>query len=461
MSDGPTADMPSTVRFSKRTVEVKKTFSLLDLILILGLMFLGLGLRVWQVGQPAKLYFDEIYYVDAAEKLWAGKPDPNSVHPPLGKWLIGLGVEAGDRFLPASTSQPFKWRLASVVAGTLSIGIVYALGLVLFNYNRTAAGLAGFFMATEHLHLASSRIAMLDPFLALFCLLGIYGALKYFLGGHERWSVMSALSLGLATGCKWSGLFTAFGCLVAGYWLDRRELTRDRTQRYLLWLILLVPLGFFGSYAHLFLADGFHLDTFKTIFGQGERMVEFRYDSNQFTHRYLSYFWSWPLVLNPIWLFFDENKDTSTIKAICAMGNPVFWWGFTLLLLERTYTGLRAKDPQTGAPRDPVTGALVLLWFCQWLPWCVSTTGGFFYYMLTEVPIMCLLVGKLIADLLNFQDALGEGRWRGWLLLAVYMIGFVMYLPFATAQPTSRAYFNKVFFSEWITGNPEATKKAK
>jgi dolichyl-phosphate-mannose--protein O-mannosyl transferase len=438
----------ATVRYSKRQVETKNRVTALDIALIIGLTLLGLGLRLWGVGQPAKMYFDEIYYVDAADKLWSGKADPNSVHPPLGKWLIGLGIQGADHLLAKTTPQPFKWRLASVVAGALCIPITYALGLLLFNYNRTAASLAGFFVATEHLHLATSRIAMLDPFLALFCLLGIWGALAYFLGGHERWAVMSAFALGLATGCKWSGLFTAFGCLVAGFWMDRRELTREKTQRYFFWLVLLVPLGFFLSYSHLFFSDGFHLDTFKKIFGQGERMVEFRYDAKQFTHRYLSYFWSWPLVLHPIWLFFEENKATNTIEAICAMGSPVFWWGFFLLLLERAYTSFRTKDA--------VTGALVILWVCQWLPWAVSTTGGFFYYMLTEVPIMALLVGKLVADLLNFQDALGEGRWRGWVLLGVYMIGFAVYLPFAIGRPASRPYFNAVFFSQWIVGNQNA-----
>ena len=453
MTDGPEggSEQPATVRYSKRAVETTKKFTLLDVALIVVLTLVGFALRVVGVGQPAKMYFDEIYYVDAADKLWSGKPDPNSVHPPLGKWLIGLGVHGADQLMPKSTPQPFKWRIASVIAGTLCIGITYALGLLLFNYSRTAAGLAGLFVATEHLHIATSRIAMLDPFLALFCLLGIWGALKYFLGGHERWAVMSAFTLGLATGCKWSGLFTAFGCFVAGWWIDRKELTRDRTQRYFFWLLLLLPLAYFLCYLHLFLSDGFHLETFSKIFNQGERMVEFRYDTKQFTHRYLSYFWSWPLVLNPIWLFFDENKDTNTIKAICAMGMPLFWWGFTVLLLERTYTSFRTKDV--------VTGALVILWFCQWLPWAVSTTGGFFYYMLTQVPIMALLVGKLVADLLDFDDALREGSWRGWFLLFIYFLGFAVYLPFAVAKPTSRQYFNAVFFSEWITGNPDATKK--
>lgn len=440
----------ATVRFSKRPVENKKSLALRDILFLVALMALGFGLRVWDVGQPAKMYFDEIYYVAAAEDLWQGKPDPNSVHPPLGKWLIGLGVKAGDELLPKTTSQPFKWRLASVLSGTLAVGATYALSLLLFNYNRPAAVCAGLIIATEHLHIATSRIAMLDPMLGLFCLLGMWAGLAYFLGGHERWAVVSAFLLGLATGIKWSGLFTAFGCLVAGYWNDRKELTRERTQRYFFWLLLLVPLGFFLSYLHLFLSHGFQLDTFKMIFGQGERMVDFRYDAEQFTHRYLSYFWSWPLVLNPIWLLFEQDKAAGTVEAVCAMGMPLLWWGFTLLLMERAYTSFRTKDP--------VVGALVLLWLCQWLPWAVSTTGGFFYYMLTEVPIMALLVGKFLADLLNFDDALGEGRWRGWVLLAVYLLGFLVYLPFALGKTTKRAYFNQVFFSQWVTGNPSATK---
>ena len=444
----------STVRFSKRAVEAPKSFGGLDVVLVLALMLLALALRTWDLGQPAKLYFDEIYYVDAAQKLWAGKADPNSVHPPLGKWLIGLGIHAADAVMPSSTPEPFKWRLASALAGTLMVGATYGLALTLFNYNRAAAGFAGFFMATEHLEVACTRIAMLDPFLALFCLLGIWGALAYFMGAHERWAVMSAISLGLATGCKWSGLFTAFGCFVAGLWMCRSETVRFRVQRYFFWLLLLMPTVFILCYLHAFLIYGFELDTFSKVFDQGERMVKFRYNAKEFTHRYISYFWQWPLVLTPIWLYFEEEKTKKTVHAICAMGTPLFWWGFVLLLFERAYTAIRNRADHL------IPGALVIIWVCQWLPWCVSTTGGFFYYMLTEVPIMALLVGKLLADLLNFEDALGEGRWRGWLMLGLYLMFFVLYLPFAVGKPTSRPYFNKLFFTQWIVGNPSKAPKA-
>lgn len=457
-----------TVRYNKYAPTGKKAFGLIDVALLTLLITLALGLRLWNLDQPAEQYFDEIYYVDAATKLLAGQPDPNSVHPPLGKWLIGLGMKASSKAFGSTISPMVKWRLASVLAGTASVFLTYQLGLFLFSYNRVAAGLAGLIVATEHLHLTCSRIAMLDPFVALFSLLGLTTALYYFQSGHQRWAIMSAFSFGLATGCKWSGLFTAIGCIVVGWWLCRPQQDQTRTQHYIFWLILGIPLGFFLSYAHLFILDGFHLSTFKEIFGQGEKMVHFRADAHQFTHRYLSYFWSWPLMAQPIWFFFKQDKSTHTVQAICAMGTPVFWWGFLILLGTQLVAALKSRASYTRfRAEQPMVGALIILWFCQWLPWAVSYTGGFFYYMLTEVPIMALLVGKVLAELLNFQDALGEGRWRGWTILGAYFVAAALYYPFAVAQTVPRSYFNRLFFAQWIVGNPNAapakdkTKKKK
>jgi len=414
-----------------------------DTLVLLLLMALGLGLRLFNLTTPGELYFDEIYYVDAGKQLWNGEPDPNSVHPPLGKWLIGAGIEASQALGGPEVSEPFSWRIASVLAGVLMVGATYCFALTIFSYNRVAAFAAGFVVATEHLHLSMTRIAMLDPFLGLFCLLGAWWSFAYFLGAHERWAVLGAFSLGLATGCKWSGLLTAVGCFAACLFLDRfRNFDYVRSQRYFFWLILLLPLGFFLCYAHLFYSEGFHLDVFRTIFSQGDRMVRFRYDPEQFVHSYKSQFWQWPLVLRPIWLHFEQVGQQT--QGVCSLGVWTTWWMFTVLLLERTYSGVIKR-------RDLVAGALVILWFGQWLPWMASLTGGFFYSMLPEVPIMALLLGKLFADLANFDDALAEGRWRGWLLAGVYCLGFALYYPYVSALDTPRKFFDILFFLPgWI-----------
>ena len=413
-----------------------------DTFYLLALLLLALVLRTVNLDTPSKMYFDEIYYVDAAEELWQGKPDPNSVHPPLGKWIIAVGIDVTTRIAP-EVSQAVTWRAASVLAGILMVAATYSMSLMLYQYNRVAAGL---FVATEHLHLSMTRIAMLDPFLALFCLLGTWWSFAYFLGGHERWALLGALSFGLATGCKWSGLLSAFGCFLACLFLDRYynldEINWHKSQRYFFWCLLLVPLGFFLSYFHLFMLNGFSAETFQTIFGQGERMVKFRYNPEEFVHGYKSYFWDWPLVLRPIWIFFEQ--ENSKVVGICSLGVWTTWWAFTALMIERAYVGIVQK-------RDLVGGALVLVWLGQWLPWAASTTGGFFYYMLPQVPIMGLLMGKWFADLANFDDVLGEGRWRGWLLATVYLAGFALYFPFATGIEVSRKYFDLLFFlPHWI-----------
>ena len=83
----------------------------------IGVTLLAAILRLWNLGQPHALVFDETFYVKDAWSTWnlgyegswpdkadarfaAGETqifssDPSFVaHPPLGKWLIGLGMAA-------------------------------------------------------------------------------------------------------------------------------------------------------------------------------------------------------------------------------------------------------------------------------------------------------------------------------------------------------------------------------
>ena len=64
--------------------------------------------RFANLGRPNELVFDEVYYVDGARDLLAYGVESQSgeaefvVHPPLGKWLIAIGIQIfGD--------NPFGW----------------------------------------------------------------------------------------------------------------------------------------------------------------------------------------------------------------------------------------------------------------------------------------------------------------------------------------------------------------
>ncbi len=200
--------------------------------------------RLWNLGYPAKLVFDETYYVKDAltlsleghEKSWPDGADAAFqsgdvfgylsqaafvVHPPLGKWLIASGIWlAGPE---ASTG----WRLSTALLGVATVGLLMLVALKLFR-SAPVAILAGFLLAIDGLAITLSRTALLDTSLTFFLLLGFW----FFLFDQENsrvkisraiegsknstlwfrpWLILTGVALGAASSIKWSGLYLLAG----------------------------------------------------------------------------------------------------------------------------------------------------------------------------------------------------------------------------------------------------------
>jgi len=164
--------------------------------LILGF---ALTLRLWRLNQPKGYIFDEIYYAKNAASLINDGVELNAqgdaefvVHPPLGKWLIGLGIKAfGD--------NEFGWRISAALIGSASVLLIFMITKSLFNslfLSNTAAAL----MSLDGLHLVMSRVALLDIFLMFFILLAFYLILQ-----NNLW--LSGVVIGVAGATKWSAFF--------------------------------------------------------------------------------------------------------------------------------------------------------------------------------------------------------------------------------------------------------------
>src|SRR3712207_1869639 len=150
-------------------------------------MLFGFALRLHRLAVPAKAAFDEVYYACDAQMLLrygyehahqkdnvcivdATTQGPGFVvHPPLGKWLIGIGEQIFGYSPHGGATAAFGWRIAACVFGSLSILILCRMGRRLFRSTLLGC-FAGLLLALDGLHFVQSRVAMLDIFLMFFVL---------------------------------------------------------------------------------------------------------------------------------------------------------------------------------------------------------------------------------------------------------------------------------------------------
>ena len=248
LTDTPTAAERARSRISGEDPVISWTLSL-------AITVLSFLLRLWHLGTPRAFAFDETYYAkdawsllhygytteygpNANDLILAGKggywKDVTSmeVHPELGKWLIALGEKAFGM-------DPFGWRIASAVVGSLMI-------LVMIRMARRMTGstllgcVAGLLLSFDGLQFVLSRLALLDIFLAFFvlcavaCLVcdrdwyrarmarltpraGAWGPVRGLL--WRPWLLASGVCWGLAGGCKWTAIYplAAFALLAVAW----------------------------------------------------------------------------------------------------------------------------------------------------------------------------------------------------------------------------------------------------
>ncbi|MFI6268108.1 dolichyl-phosphate-mannose--protein mannosyltransferase [Micromonospora zamorensis] len=249
-------------------------------------------LRFVGLSSPKGKIFDETYYAKDGYGLisrgveWNYKDNVPSyvVHPPLGKWLIGLGEWAfGYQDADSKVSVPghlmttapeFGWRFSAAVIGTLSVLLLVRIGRRMFR--STVLGCAaGLLLALDGFHLVLSRTALLDIFL-LFFVLAAFGALVLDRDARRRrwaralddgldpsqpgragrpptgwrtwpwWRLAAGVLIGCACAVKWSALyFVPVFALLAILWevgvrrsAGVRRPWRDTLLDELPWLVL-------------------------------------------------------------------------------------------------------------------------------------------------------------------------------------------------------------------------------
>ncbi|MGC5616732.1 dolichyl-phosphate-mannose--protein mannosyltransferase [Georgenia sp. Z1491] len=428
-------------------------------------------IRLPRLGIPERLAFDETYYVKEAYSLltlgyegdWVGDDanplfadadfsaltsDPDYVvHPPLGKWIIALGM----RLL--GPENPESWRIASALAGIVMVVLVARLGARLFR-SPLLGGVAGLLLALDGVGITASRIGLLDIFLALLVLVGTMLVVKdrestrAILArrsaeaiarsgtgllprsgapsvGMRWWLVAAGVVLGAACGVKWSG---AYAVAVLGLMIFVWDTAARRAVGARAWLsdgvwrggapafFALVPtaaLAYVASWASWFASSSaFHRtwaadqraagiptgypswlpDSFVSWWDYHAMMMEFHTGLVN-PHESQGHPLVWLLQLRPT-LFYRAGGEERTTLGMCgdeqciagvtSMGNPLIWWLAVVGLGVVLYAAFRLRDWR----------AWVVLsgYLSMWLPWVVlySHRTIFQFYSIAFVAFVVL-----------------------------------------------------------------------
>lgn len=422
---------------------------------------IALGLRLWHLGQLDPPVFDEVYFPKFAQNYLDGER-LFDVHPPLGKYLIALGISLFGR-------NSIGFRAMTAVFGALIpvlvVGVLYRL-----TYRRRLALLGGLLMLSDGLFLVESRFGLMNVFLVAFGLL----AQIFLLAGLERrgWGRTVLLSgsgvmLGASAAVKWNGLGFALGfgllgvlvwaiALVRPKFLPRLGLlgriVQLRWWHYLLcfglipavvyvvqWIPHLwlfprgvdeIPSGFDALPAMWHTFQDLHRDVLRN-----HTNANVGVGTDKVVHPYCSTWLSWPVLGRPISYHFDA--DGELWSSVLAIGNPVLWW----LALPAT-VGLALAT----VFRFRTLPAYILLGYAaNYLPWAIVSRCLFLYHYMSALAFSVMALAIVLDGMLSHPR-------KGMRLSALLAVGAIaasqiFFTPIWLGLPvTSEQFYARIWF---------------
>jgi dolichyl-phosphate-mannose--protein O-mannosyl transferase len=466
-------------------------------------------LRLWDLGNPHALVFDETFYVKDAysimhlgyEGSWPGNADPSFntgntdiftsapefvAHPPLGKWLISLGLWA------FGAGNSFGWRISTAVVGILAVVLVMLLARKLFG-STILATIAGFLMAVDGGAIVMSRVALLDNSVMIFALLA-FGCILLDRQWHATrlaaliarrraagaqpdwgpalwwrpWLIAAGILCGLCAGVKWTGLyflafFAVYTVIVdavarrhAGipFWVSASILKQGPAT-----FLLMVPIAlasYVATWTGWLLTSGGYDRNWAETYGQAwggilawvphwfQNLWHYQTEMYNYSinlhvpHPYQANPFTWLLMQRPTSMYYEgatygQNGCTSAScsSAITDIANPLIWWAAAAACLYLVYRLIRYREWRVGLVLTGVAAG--------YLPWLLYADRTVFqFYTIAFEPYMILGLTFVIGLILGERTDAAWRRMRGILVIAIYLVFVTLvsafFYPIWTAQ---------------------------
>lgn len=461
----------------------------------IGLVAVASAVRFIGLDHPHELVFDETYYVKDAftlsqlgyEGKWgddpnpgfvAGKPDFTTeasyvVHPPLGKWIIALGMKV------FGADNGFGWRSATALAGVITVLLTYFLAKRLTR-SIVWGGVAGFFVAIDGVAIVMSRVALLDGILAMFLVLGVLfiaidrPALKAIAKqGHSGlgllmwnrpWIIAAGVAFGAASAVKWSGAYALAGFgvylvvtdIIARYQSGARSFALGSLYQGMISFVYLVPaaiITYIVSWSGWLLTSGgwgrdYQGTAIAALWDYHRQVLDF-HNGLSTTHPYMSPAWQWPMIIRPTSMYWhDSSGDGSVIQAITPIPNPLIWWVGIIAVFYLLYR-FAYKPTWT----IPIVLTAVAVTYLPWLAFPQRTI--FQFYTVVMVPFLAIALVMAMRQLAGTTKDPSPPTYA-WRVVCVAFIGIVtlvsiFFLPLWTGMDVPRWYWQlHMWLPTWV-----------
>ncbi|KQV01887.1 dolichyl-phosphate-mannose-protein mannosyltransferase [Microbacterium sp. Root322] len=466
-------------------------------------------LRLINVAHPHQLAFDETYYVKDAWSLWTlgyeGTWGENAndafitlqqlplseqgafiVHPPLGKWLIALGMAIG------GPDNSAGWRLATALLGTASVLLVYLIARRLSG-SVVVASVAGTLLAIDGLSIVMSRIALLDGILTFFVLLGVlfviidrqrtipvlerrdpdkpdpfWGPVLW----RRPWLIAAGTALGAASAVKWSGLYVLAGF---GLYVVVTDALARRRAGVVLWptaaafrqgpvsfVLLVFPalaVYLISWTGWLVTAGGYDRQSdpnpLIALWKYHESMLGFHVGLTR-GHPYASPAWEWPLLLRPTAVWVDSDPTgcgtDHCIGVISAIPNPLIWYAgvaAAIYLLYRLVRGWITRRPVGPELSIPLVGLAV-----TYVPWLMFPDRTIFqFYTVVMMPFLVIALAMTLRIVAGTREDPLHRRQAGERTVMIFLVFVVLvsafFLPLWTGMSVPYEFW---LLHNWLPG---------